>query len=67
MKQLKELQGKNPEELRKAVAEARKALLDLRVENGQRKLKNAHQIGAKRKEIARIKTLIRIQEITNAG
>ena len=54
-------------ELEKLLKEAQRSLLDLRIDNGQRKLKDGHKISLKRKEIARIKTAIREKELANVG
>ncbi len=62
-----DLQGKNIDELKKALKEESKSLFDLRVENALGKLKNGRSIYFKRKDIARIKTEITNKELINAG
>jgi large subunit ribosomal protein L29 len=51
--------GKTIEELKTMLADARKDLFNLRLDNSQRKLKNTSSLTAKRKEIARVLTKIR--------
>jgi large subunit ribosomal protein L29 len=51
--------GKTAEELKTMLADARKDLFNLRLDNSQRKLKNTSSLTAKRKEIARVLTKIR--------
>lgn len=53
-------------ELKKILKDSQKGLFDLRVENAQRKLKNIKSINAKKKELARIKTAMRVKELTDA-
>jgi ribosomal protein L29 len=62
-KEKKELFGKTETELRKALKEAKGALLDLMLDLGQNKLKNTRLIFWKRKEIALIKTALREKEL----
>ncbi len=58
----------NMEELKKTLSESERALLDLRVENKLRKLKNVKSIYFKKKEIALIKTKINERRlVANAG
>ena len=62
-----ELKTTNIVELRKNLTDAQKELVKMRIDNSQRKLKNVKSIDLKKKEIARIKTFIRVKELTNAG
>jgi len=68
-KEIKDIKNlTNIDELRKVLQEGERALLDLRVENRLRKLKNVKSIKFKRKAIALIKTKIHEKEIaSNAG
>ena len=54
---------KSLKELLTEEKDARKALITLRVEKEQRKLKNFHQISGKKKELAKILTAIRTKEL----
>ncbi len=60
-----ELFGRSEKELRKALSEARSALLNLVLDNRQNKLKNSRQIFWKKKEIALILTALREKELKN--
>ena len=62
----KELFTRSEKELRKALKEAKEALFNLVLDNGQNKLKNTRQIFWKRKEIALILTALKEKEIANA-
>jgi ribosomal protein L29 len=62
-KEKKELFAKTETELRKALKEAKAALLDLVLDLGQNKLKNTSLISRKRKEVALIKTALREKEL----
>ena len=63
VKEKKELFAKTETELRKALKEAKAALLDLILDLGQNKLKNTSLISWKRKEVALIKTALREKEL----
>jgi len=63
---LKELRDKKVEDLRREVIEKQKHLFDLRSQAVTEKLEDPTQIGKTRKEIARIKTLLREREIAEA-
>lgn len=65
-KDKKELFTKSEKELKKALKEAKEALLNLVLDNRQNKLKNTRQIFWKKKEIALILTVLREKEIANA-
>lgn len=62
-KEKKELFAKTETELRKALKDAKAALLDLVLDLGQNKLKNTSLISRKRKEVALIKTALREKEL----
>lgn len=59
-----DLSGKNIKELEKLLGKAQKEVLDLKMENSTQKLKNPHVVTEKRKDLARIKTQIRAEEIS---
>jgi len=61
-KDKKEIFTKSEVELRKALKEAKAALLDLVLDLGQNKLKNTRLIFWKRKEIALLKTALKEKE-----
>jgi ribosomal protein L29 len=61
-KDKKEIFTKSEVELRKALKEAKAALLDLMLDLGQNKLKNTRLIFWKRKEIALLKTALKEKE-----
>jgi ribosomal protein L29 len=63
-KEKKEIFAKSEKELRKALKDAKAALLDLMLDLGQNKLKNTRLIFWKRKEIALIKTALREKELS---
>jgi large subunit ribosomal protein L29 len=63
---LKELRDKNVEDLRREIAEKQRHLFDLRSQAVTEKLEDPTQIGKTRKEIARIKTIIRERETAAA-
>ncbi len=64
-KEIKDIKSlTNTEEMKKSLSEAQKALLNLRIENRLRKLKNVKSINLKRKEIALLKTKISEKELT---
>jgi ribosomal protein L29 len=65
IKEKKELFTKSEKELRKALKEAKAALFNLVLDNGQNKLKNTRQIFWKKKEIAYILTALKEKEIEN--
>jgi large subunit ribosomal protein L29 len=59
---LKELRDKNVEDLRRDVTEKQRHLFDLRSQAVTEKLEDPTQIGKTRREIARIKTILRERE-----
>ncbi|MEX0616222.1 MAG: 50S ribosomal protein L29 [Candidatus Woykebacteria bacterium] len=52
----KKLETRDLNELKELLLKGQKDLVDLRIQNTTRKLKNPHEINLKRKEIARIIT-----------
>ena len=62
-KDKKEIFTKSDKELKKALTEAKAALLDLMLDLKQNKLKNTRLIFWKRKEIALIKTALKEKEL----
>jgi len=60
---LKELRDKKVEDLRREVIEKQKHLFDLRSQAVTEKLEDPSQIGKTRKEIARMKTILRQREM----
>lgn len=67
-KEIKDIKNlTNIDEMNKALRESERSLLDLRVDNKLRKLKDVKSIKFKRKEVAILKTKIREVELkTNA-
>ncbi len=61
-----ELKTSTIENLKASLREAEKELVNLRIQNEQRKLKNVKSLNFKKKEIAQILTFIREKEIINA-
>ena len=55
----KELRAKDSAELNKELLELRKAQFSLRMQAATQQLQNTSQIGKVRKDIARVKTLLR--------
>jgi ribosomal protein L29 len=64
-KEKKQLFAKNLNELKKALVEAKEAVINLNLEKAQNKLKNTRLIYWKKKEIANILTAIREKELIN--
>jgi large subunit ribosomal protein L29 len=64
---VKEIAGKDEKELKDLLAQRRKDLFDLNLENKQNKLKNTRSLFNTRKEIAKIMTLIREKELITAA
>lgn len=60
---IKEISGKNEKELKDLLKEKRDALVNLKLDNKQNKLKNTRSIFNTRKDIRRILTLIREKEL----
>ena len=58
-----ELMGKTADELQKDLVSAKKELFNLRFQNDTGQLSNPKQISVCKKEIARIQTIIREQEL----
>ena len=66
-KDKKELHLKSLEELNKEVLDAKDALVGLKLDKTQNKLKNTSQLSIKRKEIAQILTIIREKELSESA
>jgi len=62
-KDKKELHLKSIKELGNLVTEAKDALVGLRLDKTQNKLKNTSMLSVKRKEIAQMLTIIRLKEL----
>ena len=62
-KEIKEIRGLSVEELGKKLNELKKDLFMLRMQHATNQLDNPLQIAAVKKDIARIKTIIREKEI----
>ena len=60
---VKEIAGKSETELKSLLKEKRKELFNLNLDNKQNKLKNTRSLFNTRKEVARILTLMREQEL----
>lgn len=60
----KEITGKSESELKKLLKEKRTELFNLKMDNKQNKLKNTRSIFNTRKDISRVLTLIREQELS---
>ena len=61
-KEIKEIRGKSVEELEKSLQGLKKDLFMLRMQHATNQLDNPMQIAAVKKDIARIKTIIREKE-----
>jgi large subunit ribosomal protein L29 len=64
---LKELRDKSVEDLQREIVEKQKHLFDLRSQAVTEKLEDPTQLTKTRKEIARIKTLIRERELAQTS
>ncbi len=64
-KDKKELHLKSLKELNNLVASAKDALVGLRLDKTQNKLKNTSVLSLKRKEIAQMLTVIRLKELAD--
>ena len=60
-----ELKAMNPSELPKKLAEIQKSQFDLRMAKGNGQLTKSHVLKEARRNIARVKTLIRQNDIEN--
>ena len=58
-----ELKGKSPEELNQELVAAKKELFNLRFQNATNQLDNPVKISQVKKDIARVKTIIREKEL----
>ena len=63
IKDKKELHLKSVKELDRLVAETKDALVGLKLDKTQNKLKNTSQLSLKRKEIAQMLTIMRLKEL----
>ena len=63
----KEIREKADADLTKELAEKRKHLFDLRTQQVTEKLEDPTQIGKARRDIARIKTILRQRQLTAAA
>ena len=61
-KEIKDIRGKSVEDLNKKLSELKKDLFWLRMQHATNQLDNPMQIAAVKKDIARIKTIIREKE-----
>lgn len=66
MKKTKEIRDKNDEALAQELVERQKHLFDLRSQAVTEKLEDPTQLGKTRREIARIKTIIRQRQLDAA-
>jgi len=64
---LKELRDKSVEDLQREIVEKQKHLFDLRSQAVTEKLEDPTQLTKTRKEIARIKTLVRERELAQTS
>jgi ribosomal protein L29 len=64
-KDKKELHAKSVEELNSQLTDARNALVGLKLDKVQNKLKNTSSLSLKRKEIAQMLTVIRLKELAD--
>jgi len=62
-KDIQELHGRSIKELKELMKKTQGELVQLRTDLGAGKLKNVHQIKMKRRDLARIKTIIREKEL----
>lgn len=62
-KELKELHTKTVDELKKMLAETRENLFHLQMDQKQMKLKNTRAVMMRRKDVARILTILRGKEL----
>jgi ribosomal protein L29 len=63
-KDIQELHTKTLKELKDLLAKASESLVKFKMEQATRKLKDVHQVMKKRREIARLKTIIHTKELT---
>ena len=63
-KDKKELHLKSLKELNKQVSDAKDALVGLKLDKTQNKLKNTSSLSVKRKEIAQMLTIMRMKELS---
>ena len=58
----KDLWTKSADELKKLINDAQAALVTLRLDKAQNKLKNTRELFTKRKEVATFKTILKVKE-----
>ncbi len=63
----KELQDFSEDQLKEKLAETKEELFNIRFQNATGQLDNYKRIGELRKDVARIKTLLRQQELGSAS
>lgn len=66
-KQKKELHSKTVQELKISLNEAKEELFSLKLEKAQKKLKNLRSVFIKRKDIAKILSILQEKESENAN
>lgn len=62
-KDIQELHSKTIKELKESAKKLQKELVQLQTDLGAGKLKNVHQIKTKRRDLAKVKTIIREKEL----
>ncbi|MBI4080201.1 MAG: 50S ribosomal protein L29 [Candidatus Levybacteria bacterium] len=66
-KDIQDLHTKTIDELKKMVSDGKTALMDMKIDHTQFKLKNTRSLMMKRKDIAQIASIIRGKELVNNG
>lgn len=66
-KDIQDLHTKTVDELKKMVSDAKVALMDMKIDHTQFKLKNTRSLMMKRKDIAQIASIIRGKELAQNG
>ena len=66
-KDLAELKAKNIGDLKKKIVELQSEKVTLILEQKQGKLKNVHEVMGKRKDIARLKTILRLKLLSQGA
>lgn len=62
-KELGEIKNKNKGQLQKMVSDLRKELSNMHIESSMGKIKNLHQIKNKKKDIARVLTVLSFKQL----
>lgn len=65
-KQIVELHSKLVDQLKRLIEKAEEELVKLRIDLGAGKLKDIHQVKKKRRDLARIKTILKEKELNEA-